>query len=594
MGLLKNLLSTEGACETMRKNLRNLHEVVESTVELAASNASDKGLSLVCKIGAECRNTVGFDAWCVTQIITNLLSNALRYTKEGAVTVTATSQETSEGETYKITVADTGPGISETIQQAMFALPDQREALPGSDKIGFGLVISRQLCELFDGTLTISSTPDEGTIVTIEGPVNDKQLKDKDDGSLTDVFRNTYALIIDSDVAARRLLEAHLRSWGLFVKSVLDKDSALDLLAEQQRNGQHLSMLFASQDIAEDDLMTILKTVRSDTNATTMLVMTGSDITTGRMRVRTQNLGDATLMMPVKASELFDCIANHPFVAAQHQTPHEQPQSINSASNAPQILLVEDNIVNQCVASEILKRIGAEVTVANNGLEALSELDQHSFDFVFMDCQMPEMDGFEATRHIRTRPALMQLPVVALTANALSGDRQRCLDAGMSDYLTKPFTKTQLEEMLFKWLGSERMSNPLPNKKADSKEPQQSEISLVDEDALNEIRQLDSDGDTSIFDEIVSEYEASSNDLMARIESAVGTRDIGTVCRSAHALKSSSAALGLRHFGELCARLELLGQNNQPDSVVELWPTALDVYRKSLAALQSAATRKVA
>ena len=586
----------------MSREARSLHEAIEATVELAAANASEQGLGLICKIAPECRDIHGFNAWCVTQIITNLISNALRYTETGAVTVTAACERNVITEKFSVSVSDPGPGIAPDIFEAMFALPDQREILPGGDNLGFGLVISRQLCEFFDGKLDIHTEHGVGTTATLTAPIEDDVDSNQDNSVLTAAFRNTFALIIDSDVAARRLLEAHLRSWGLYVMSVLDKDSALKVISDEQHNGRQISMLFVSHEMSEPDLTEILAELESSGNPDAMLVMTGADLTTGRLRIKHKSYGDATLTTPVKASELFDCISKHPFVAANVEQDSDtdataSAQAADSSKQVPTILLVEDNIVNQCVASEILKRIGVDVSVANNGLEAVAALDRNSYDFVFMDCQMPEMDGFEATRQIRARPALADLPVVALTANALSGDRQRCIDAGMSDYLTKPFTKQQLESMLAKWLGESRIPSLQP---AEPVRPVQSlpidkaEVALIDHSALDEIRRLDTDGESSIFDEIVAEYRVSSKDLMASIEHAVTGDDADGAARAAHALKSSSAALGLRHFGELCARMEQIGRQNEVNMLSELWPALHDTYQQSLAALETATGRKVA
>ena len=266
------------------------------------------------------------------------------------------------------------------------------------------------------------------------------------------------------------------------------------------------------------------------------------------------------------------------------------PGVTGSDPSGRHVLLVEDNIVNQCVASEILKRIGVTVDIANNGVEALQMLVDTHYDFVFMDCQMPEMDGFEATRRIRARGDLGELPVVALTANALSGDRQSCLDAGMTDYLTKPFTRDQLKAMLDKWttgriaVATEAMDGTSGF----------ASIELVDQAALNEIRMLDNDGESSIFDEIIGEYLTSSATLVRDIEAAIAQRQADAVARSSHALKSSSAAVGLSFFAQQCARIEALGMAGDIAQITELWTQAENCYRRSVDQLTGNSNRQVA
>ncbi|MGB7444961.1 MAG: response regulator, partial [Coleofasciculaceae cyanobacterium] len=466
------------------------------------------------------------------------------------------------------------------VQDIMFALPDQRETMDETNNIGFGLVISRQLADMVSATLSVDSTIGAGTRVTVTGPTNTACDGQRYTGAITAALRDTQALIVDADIAARRLLEAHLRSWGVDVRSVLDFESAVERIEKASQRNHSISMVFASDQIGSASVQQLRDALGNcEQHRDAMLVV----ISAGHTGTLASRISNVMLHTPIQPTELFDCIAQHPYVNAQDET-----ESSGQADTIRQVLLVEDNIVNQCVASEILKRIGVNVDIANNGVEALQRLDSKHYDFVFMDCQMPEMDGFQATSEIRQRANLEKLPVVALTANALSGDRQRCLDAGMNDYLTKPFTKDQLEAMLNKWVNIEHAS---PTQTDDSAF---GETELINSVALDQIRMLDSPGETSIFDEILGEYQRTSDELVTQIGVAVEGDDGKEVSRCSHALKSSSAAVGLACFARLCGELEQLGKTNDIAEIKACWLKAERCYRESLPLLTDARNRMVA
>ncbi|MEL6366665.1 MAG: response regulator [Pseudomonadota bacterium] len=564
---------------------QSLRSVVESTVELAAPRASEAGLSLHCHMDSQCERVVNFDAWCVSQLLSNLLSNALSYTPKGCVRVYASCELDDGQNRFELRVEDTGPGIAPEILDVVFTLPDQRESLERAERVGFGLVIARQLCDMLNAQLTIEQPDTGGTVARVHGVLGSSDTTIRADRALPEALRDSYALIIDSDVAARRLLEARLRSWGISVNTALDIPSGITELRTAVQEGRSIGMVFVSAEVAKPALATFIEMLRNaEEFADILLVMLAPDDNGSQPSTLSDPIANTTLSKPIHPSALFDCITRHPQVKARMESTEDSARD----PDFRRVLLVEDNIVNQCVATEILKRIGVQVEIANHGGEALELLQQQSFDFVFMDCQMPEMDGFEATRRIRQTAELESLPVVALTANALSGDRQRCLDAGMSDYLTKPFTKEQLETMLDKWIRSTDGIN------VSATYSDVVYVELIDDAALDQIRMLDDDGDSTIFDEILDEYFVSSERLVGRIRDALDNGDAAEAGRCAHALKSSSAAVGLAHFASQCAELEQLARDDDPSAMRSLWANADRTFERSTAALAERRTKQVA
>ena len=569
---------------------KSLYDVIERTVELAGPRASEAGLSIRCDIDPHFRQLHRFDERLFSQLLSNLLSNAITYTADGEVSVAGTCSPATDGsdeQPYEVTVADTGPGISPPIRRIMFTLPEEREGLTDYPEIGVGLIIAKQLSDMLHATLTIDSGMGQGTVARIQGQIAPGETSDTA-MVFADALRNTFALVIDSNIAARRLLEAHLRAWGIDVQAVLDINAGIAAAARNAEQGRGISMVFVRHDTNSEGLANLNAALAgSSLHRNAMLVVVGSDLSTTSSTSLTGTAAKMHLATPLQPSALYDCIAQHPDI--RDEVERQVVASATADGDQRRVLLVEDNVVNQCVAKEILKRIGVAVAVANDGVEAVDFLQRESVDFVFMDCQMPNMDGFDATREIRQRLGLTKLPVVALTANALAGDRERCLNAGMSDYLAKPFTKDQLERMLDKWTLRQ------PSGTSTFEEPAViSDEKLLDTKALGQIRMLDEAGQSTIFDEIVSEYLNSAVTLTGEIDTAVTSVDTDTVARIAHALKSSSAAVGLAFFSTQCAELERLGKNSDGGAVTQLWAEMKPIHERSMALLTRERERQVA
>ena len=257
------------------------------------------------------------------------------------------------------------------------------------------------------------------------------------------------------------------------------------------------------------------------------------------------------------------------------------------------VLVVEDNPVNQAVAVGMLTQLGCEVEIASNGEAALESLAGEDFRLVLMDCQMPVMDGFQATREIRSREGPEEhVPIVALTANALQGDRQRCLAVGMDDYLSKPFTIKELQEVLARWVPTSVVE--LPPAPPTGEDPAESDEPLLDQTALDNIRQLQGPNGTNMLDRVIELYLTSSPDLMAELRSAMDGFDAERVRQAAHALKSSSANLGATRFAEYCRQLEEIARNDNLGHGNELYRKLRNLYPRIVSALQAIIQRKSA
>ncbi|MEL6215640.1 MAG: ATP-binding protein, partial [Pseudomonadota bacterium] len=300
---------------------QSLRSVVESTVELAAPRASEAGLSLHCHIDSQCERVVNFDAWCVSQLLSNLLSNALSYTPKGCVRVYASCEVDDGQNRFELRVEDTGPGIAPEILDVVFTLPDQRESLERAERVGFGLVIARQLCDMLNAQLTIEQPDTGGTVARVHGVLGSSDTTIRADRALPEALRDSYALIIDSDVAARRLLEARLRSWGISVNTALDIPSGITELRTAVQEGRSIGMVFVSAEVAKPALATFIEMLRNaEEFADILLVMLAPDDNGSQPSTLSDPIANTTLSKPIHPSALFDCITRHPQVKARMES----------------------------------------------------------------------------------------------------------------------------------------------------------------------------------------------------------------------------------------------------------------------------------
>ena len=452
---------------------------------------------------------------------------------------------------------------------------------------GLELALCRELTDAIDGELSYSSLIGGGTRTALRFGAFGGTGVDPLPEPLQARLQRSRALVIDPDADMRGQLIAKLHAWGVRAIAAAGGVEAVDAIHVAAEADDHFTMAFIDSSIQEAEMHGIIAALQvSPGHRTAVLVATG----VGDELVMPNDLArrsQAMLQSPVRLSQLFDCLA---------QMNVDSTGALRDVRGAAadfdkekRVLVVEDNIVNQCVAVEILRRLGVVVDVAENGGEALAAVIERRYDLVFMDCHMPVMDGFEAVRNIRAGDVNNDVPVVALTACGLPGDRERCLDAGMNDFLCKPFTRRQIQKMLEKWASVTTRPGSTPQSAAP-----QDDDDILNASVLAEIKSLDDAGDDSIFREILDEYLSSSGELVARLDTAVSHMDAAQVGHCAHALKSSSAALGASKFAAHCRRLEERARTDNMSGALEEWLEAQAVYRKTIEALGMQQRERVA
>ena len=547
----------------------DLYQAVEDVVQLLAPHAHAKQLELACRIDERLPSALRGDPFRLRQVLTNLVGNAVKFTDKGEVLVDVQQQDAN---TLRICVHDTGIGIPPDVRGRLFKAFEQAD---GSTTrrfggTGLGLAICRSLVELMGGQIGVDSTPADGSTfwftlpitpaVSVPAVANPKLLNQR------------HVLVVDDNATNRDILEHHLSACGMHCATACDGVEGLAMLQEAQRNGKPFDIAVVDMKMPRMDGIDMAAAARADpTLAKLRLVLVTSLHSTDEMTRARQAGIDAYLPTPVKRLERFRALAQTMGDAgAAALAP--VPRAADRPTIRARALLAEDNGVNQVVARNMLKAIGCEHLIVRNGLEALEAIQREHFDIVLMDCQMPVMDGYAATRAIRkyqTGLATPQrTPIVALTANALVGDAQLCLDAGMDDHLAKPYTRQQLAGMLMRWLPAELVDQPgtadgagQPGAAAAGSAQPKPRAGMLDQRALDNIRAVDDDG--SVLDEVIQMFFDEAPVHLEALHRAQAGGDAVELCRVAHAMKSSSLNVGANSLGELCRRLERQGKDNE-------------------------------
>lgn len=437
----------------------DLHVTLERAVETLAGNAHAKGLELICEITPEVPSALIGDPERLCQILSNLVGNAVKFTEEGEVLVrTTVVEETEQQVLLQFEVKDTGIGISREAQDWIFEDFCQADGSMSRKYggTGLGLAISKGLCEMMGGTISVTSEVGEGSSFTFTA-----RLRKKVDASASPYrsarfLKDEYVLIIEDNQSCQNALARLLQSWGARYDSVEDGETALAKLRTAFTANDPFSAVLLDMTLPERSGLDVAGLIRDDPQTGQARIILLGPVDSCAYVAPSHSAGfDDCLTKPISVRKLFESFTRirqlHPRVTSLGESKGEPTAALRAHYRAS-ILLVEDNPVNQDVTVEMLEAMGYRADIAASGGEALQKLGSCPYDLVLMDCQMPGMDGYETTRLIRANIST-SLPIVALTALAMKGDRERCLRAGMNDYLSKPFSLEQLGKILERWLG---------------------------------------------------------------------------------------------------------------------------------------------
>ena len=450
----------------------NLRDCLESTLKTVALRADEKGLELLCEVAAEVPEVICGDSTRLRQVVINLVGNAIKFTEAGEITVRVQMQSReSKHCVLHFTVSDTGVGIPEEKRELIFAPFSQADTSTTRKYggTGLGLTISTRLVEMMGGRIWVESEVGRGSQFHFTARLGLTDVKEIKVGTIAppEILRGARVLIVDDNRTNRRILEGMLSRWEMISVSVEEGQEALAALSGARAAGQPFSLILTDMHMPKMDGFTLIEQIRKRPELATATIMMLTSAGHRGDAARCQELGVAAyLLKPIRQSELREAIAR--VLGAQTENgaiPLITRFSLHDGrepGSSLRLLLAEDNAVNQRLAVRLLEKRGHHVVVAGNGVEALSAMEKEEFDLILMDVQMPEMDGLEATAVIRAKEKITgkHQPIIALTAHAMKGDREKCIAGGMDGYLTKPIRPQELDNVLEDFIGR-RIGAPL-------------------------------------------------------------------------------------------------------------------------------------
>jgi len=593
----------------------NLQECIEDTLNLLAPKAAEKRIELAFINEGDAPQAIVGDVTRLRQVLVNLVGNGIKFTSEGEVVVSLTGEKLPDNEyLLRFAVRDTGIGIPPDRMNRLFRSFSQVDTSTTRrfGGTGLGLAISRRLVEMMGGEMWVDSTPGEGSTffftLTAKATASEKRIYGQGDPW---ALLQKRVLIVDDNRTNREILIRQANAWGMLPVAVDSGKAALELLAQDSR----FDLAILDMQMPEMDGVTLAESIRQMEAWRDIPLVMLTSLGNQEIRRRKRDLNFADVMTkPVKRTQLFESLSNIFSQTNRRRQPNTAPSDF--APNSPdatrsglRILVAEDNVVNQKVAIRTLERLGYRADIASNGFEVLTALQRQVYDVVLMDVQMPEMDGLEATLRLRQElPTSRQPYIIAMTANAMTGDREACLTVGMNSYLSKPFKVDELAAALQNCkilpgqiekneVGKEETGKLPAQKQDDANRTQQAKddshslqightsvgatapaddlpraeghVDAAAEDtgalaphgpvsrATLEQMWNDLGQESEFLYEVIGDFLSDTPNRLKKMEQALDDADFELLYRTAHTVKSTTATFGAHQLADLCATLEM-------------------------------------
>jgi PAS domain S-box-containing protein len=539
----------------------NVREAVESALDLFVEPVHAKNLELGVLVHSDVPMMLRGDGGRLRQVITNLLGNAIKFTTDGQVVLSV--QVETENETHctlRFAVSDTGIGIDESVQRHLFQPFVQADGTMTRKYggTGLGLAISKQLVDMMEGKISVESQLGEGTTFWFTARFK-KTPKEVNQASADS--RSLKILIVDDKSTTRRVLLEQIEMWGMKCDRASSGEEALALLRQPLHSSKPYDVVLLDMQSGEEHSLVLAKAIKAESaNAEVRLIILSSP----GEHLSTQQLEeggiDACLLRPVKPSPLYDCLvtlmaknnqlADFGFAEVKQSMPLETPFQLKNV----RVLVAEDNPINQKIALRQLAKLGYSADAVANGKEVLQALEGVPYDLILMDCQMPDMDGFEATRIIRqSEESGKRIPILAMTANAVQGDRERCLAVGMDDYISKPVRQQDLANLLSRWTPS--IGKP-EGDSLDTETSNHDSHPAIDIEKLEELSALQEEGEPDLLLEFIDLFLVDAHARFEQLAQAINESDAGKIGNAAHALKGMAAHFGAAPLVAICNAVE--------------------------------------
>ena len=570
----------------------DIRDVLEDFAGIMALRANEKGLEFLCAASPDVPSYLRGDPGRLRQILTNLAGNAIKFTAQGEVALRVTVQSQNDSEAVlRFSVQDTGIGIPAGKTAMLFNKFTQVDASTTRKYggTGLGLAISKQLAEKMGGQIGINSTEGKGSEFWFTACLGLQSQRTHERKTLLQI-QGKRILVVDDNATNREILTTRLASWGATVAESADGLSALKAMNFAADTGTLFDIVITDMQMPVMDGLMLGRAIRKNERLkeTCLVMMTSLGQQSNREEMAEIGFA-ACLTKPVRPSELFARLTGD--IKPETIKPLSLPAStpgLPMRRGTVRILLAEDNITNQRVAIGVLKKMGLHADAVANGLEAISALETLPYDLVLMDVQMPEMNGLEATRKIRDPHSAVRnhtIPIIAMTANAMQGDREKCIEVGMNDYVSKPISIKALGEKLAQWLPAAEVASPASQTAAAlplSEPPAKSQTPVYDRDGF--LDRLMGDAETAKI--VINIF---LDDIPRQIESmkrSLETSDAATVERIAHSIKGAAANIGGEALRQLAGEIEKACKDGRFNAVAGRGPELEHQFNRLKEALQ--------
>jgi len=599
---------------TLEKTIFNLHECVEDVCEMLADAAHRRKNELVCDVDSDVPLMVEGDNHRIRQVLNHLLSNAIAFTSDGDVVVRLSSVSTKDKtHTLQCEVSDTGVGISPEMQMRLYeAFSSTSTSMKSKHEgLGIGLAVSSELVKAMNGSMTFKSRVGEGTtfiftldLIETPGVTSDEEM--------LPMLNGAKVFLVDDNDTNRTILNHQLNQWGVVTRSAASGKEALEFLRSEAEKGELFDALILDMHMPEMDGLTLAKLIHEDDSIPNMRAMLLTSAMIDASAEELMAIGiEKYISKPARQNLLRTSLLSLMPHGREHRV-MESKQVVESVSYLPVnacVLLVEDNMVSQDVTVCLLESFGCDVTVVEDGQEAVKRCEEQRFDIVFMDCELPTISGFEATAAIRALSSSHSaVRIVAVTALAMAGDREKCLQSGMDDYLSKPLQKDQLYATVVRWCSDKLVVNNGDRSRAAANTVEVPEITLREDSvisslatkadtsqspnpifqipkdyteiptsgpvvkisALEAITALQRPGKEDLLEKVVGIYFEKSPALIAEMNACIENGTPSGVLAAAHSLKSSSAYLGADQLAALCKQIEHAADDKNDELIAKI------------------------
>jgi len=561
----------------------NLRQLAEDTTKTFAAKASSKDVELTCHIKQDVPAIVYGDQVKLRQAITNLLGNALKFTAQGEVAFEIGLDETARGSsTFLFSIRDTGIGIPPDKQEAIFEDFVQADGSTTREYggTGLGLAITKKLIELMGGRIWVKSESGKGSAFYFTVVLEHSKQHEFVHAATTPDLQELKVLIIDDHATSRMITSEMVASFGYNPEEAASGTEGLEMLKNALRSKKPFDLVLLDLEIPERDGFALIKKLKADEALRSIPVLTLISMG-GKIEIKEimESGCNGWLYKPIRQSKLFDAIMTvfHPALERKSIEKTDGQDVFKNIVKGPKlkILLAEDNHVNQKVATAMITKLGHDCVLASNGFEVLDALKRTEYNMILMDIQMPEMDGFEATSAIRSNPHWIKIPIIALTAHALPGDRERCIEAGIDDYLPKPLNPTELTQLLERWAHGRKVkakkATALPDSTGDG-------AGFNYEKVLGRLN-----GDEELLKEVLRMFLDTAGEGITNLKNGITQGNTEQVKLNAHTLKGAASniiAEGVRKAAEEIEQLAIDNRLDQAGKKIDNLENELDIFAK--------------